>query len=141
MLLSVGQIRREAIALAIEPSDAQRLARRLVEHGRRATSREHVARERRACLHGNLHVVEHAHLRKDAVDLKAAHDTEAGNLGGTQMRDLELVERDPPRRRTHEARQHAEQRRLARAVGADDGVNASGLYAQGQPVECREAGK
>jgi hypothetical protein len=69
---------------------------------------------------GDEHVFEHRHAVERLRNLMGAHDAQPAALRRRQAGDVGAVEMDRAHRRRMGAGKHAEQRRLAGAVGADD---------------------
>ncbi len=65
------------------------------------------------------HVLERGHVLEEADVLERPPDAELRDPVGRLVRDVVAVELDHARRRLVDAREHVEERRLARAVRAD----------------------
>ena len=72
-----------------------------------------------AAVHAHERVLERRHGAEEADVLERAADAERGDLVLRQPGDVLAVEHDLARRRRVGARQHVEERRLARAVRPD----------------------
>src|SRR4029450_4051896 len=72
-----------------------------------------------AILQGDPQVLEHGHAPERPRDLERSRDPQAGSPVGGQPGHLPAAEEDPPRLVAQRARDAADQRGLARPVGAD----------------------
>src|SRR5207237_2541394 len=122
LLLTVGEVTRVLPGQSAEPHQLQQLAAVALRLGVRAARDDEQVLQRRQ-------------LREDADDLEGAPDAAAGDLPG-----FEAV--DPPAAEAHAAGiepldtgDAVEERRLARAVGADEAVDAPGLQRQGDVID------
>src|SRR6266850_6514171 len=122
LLLAVGELARVLAGQLAEPHELQQLAAPPLRL-RARTPRD------------DEQVLQRRQLRKDADDLERAADATAGDLPG-----LEAV--DPLAAEAHAAGVEAldpgdavEERRLARAVGSDQAVDAPGLQRQRDVVD------
>ena len=68
------------------------------------------------------HCVQRGDLGKERVDLEGAHQPAPHAGGGRLCGDVVAIEQDLPGVGLQHARQEVDQRRLARAIGADEGV-------------------
>ncbi len=75
---------------------------------------------------GGEDVLEHRHAAERARDLVRAHQTFAAALGDGRIGHVLAAKAHPPAGRRMSPDQHAEQRRLAGAVGADDADRLAG---------------
>src|SRR6185312_4250603 len=99
---------------ALRDRDAARVARRRLPDAPRV---------RRARLRREAAVFEDAELAEDRRALVAAADAGARAPRLRPARDVVAGEAHAPRARRKLAREHVDERRLAGAVGADDGVD------------------
>jgi hypothetical protein len=100
------------------------------------------ARERRlAAVHQRTdhHVLGRRHAGEGACHLEGARDADARATLGRQPVHRLVVEPDLARRRRVEAGDAVEQRRLARAVGADQADDLAALHAEGHVVVGHQA--
>src|SRR5262249_57827705 len=67
-------------------------------------------------------ILEHAHAREDAGDLEAAGEAAPIDLTRAEIVDREAIEEDAAARGREPAADQVEERGLAGAIGADDGV-------------------
>ena len=81
-------------------------------------------------VYGDLDIFENGEPRKDVGDLERARDPAAANLVSRQSGDLLAVKNDAPAIRLDLSGDEIEQRRLARAVRADDGDERALIHAQ-----------
>src|SRR5262245_2081676 len=75
---------------------------------------------RRLLKRADHHVLDHGHLAERLELLKGAPDSAPADLVGPEPVDGDAVEEDLPGVGRDKAREHVEERGLARAVGADD---------------------
>src|SRR5262249_56002460 len=83
---------------------------------------------------GHQEIVERAHVPEELHVLEGARDAEAGDLVRAKMREIAVAKSDGPAHRPVEAGDAVEDRRLARAVGADQPVDLTRLDAAGYPL-------
>src|ERR1019366_1655917 len=81
-------------------------------------------------------VLQRGHRAEQADVLKRPRDTEAGDHVRPGAADVALAEHDPSGRRLVQAGEHVEQRRLARAVGPDQGHDRVTRYVERYVVDC-----
>src|SRR5215813_7649980 len=130
-LLAAGQRRRRIVDQVIEPQEARRLPRPLGE-GRLALARRLGADHRLPQAFARLvaavehEVLEHREPGEAAGDLKGADQALPADGIGGPARDVTAVEANRPRIRRHQAGNHVEQRRLARAIGPDQAGDTAG---------------
>ena len=89
--------------------------------------------------HRVLQVLPHGQLREDRRDLKSATDPGPGDHVRRLARDVAAVEDHLARGRLQLAGQQIEERRLARAVRADDGVAVALLHLQADVFDRAQA--
>ena len=82
-----------------------------------------------------LEVVEHGEVGEDAPPLRHQRDTRAEDRLGRLAGHVAPLERHAARGRRHEPGDGAEQRRLARAVGADEGHQLARAHLEGDVAE------
>jgi hypothetical protein len=80
-------------------------------------------------------VLEHAHAREDAPSLGHVSDAAADDLVGVEPGDVLAVEQDAPGAGAGPAADGHQQRRLAGAVGADQGHDLAGRHLDVDPVQ------
>src|SRR5262249_11297630 len=79
-------------------------------------------------LRGDPHVLEHAQATEHVRDLKRAADADVGEPISRRAGDVLAAIEDPAAGRLDLAREHVEQRGLARAVRADDRLELAASY-------------
>src|SRR6185369_8756989 len=98
-------------------------------------------RVRRVRLRRETTVLEHAELAEDGRALVAAADAGARTPRLRPARDVVAGEAHAPCARRELAREHVDERRLAGAVGADDGVDLADADVERHAVDRGEAAK
>ena len=124
-LVAVGQRGRGRARPAL---DAHARERRLRPHGRLGAAR--------ADAHGgDHHVLEHAQAAEQAHPLEGPGEPGAGDLIGRPAGQVAAERQDPAAGRRQHAGDHVDQRRLARAVGADQPQDLAALEPQADAVD------
>src|SRR3989442_457981 len=126
LLLAIGQVSGELALEPLEFDEAQQLEGPL--HGRRSVALGH-----------HQEIFERRQLGEDTDHLEGATDALAGDLVGFEPVDRLTVEEHAPLVAPLEAGDAVEERRLARAVGADEAVDAAGLETQRDAVDGQDA--
>ncbi|MNT67033.1 hypothetical protein D3C72_2051460 [compost metagenome] len=90
-------------------------------------------------LQGHAHVLAHRQLREHGRYLERTHDAAARGLRGAFLRDVHAVVHDLAARRDVELGQQIEERRLARAIRADQRMDGAAPHAQVDVVDRHES--
>src|SRR5215510_4362946 len=117
-LLAVREVLGQLVAPGGQPECVQQLGGAGLDVGQ-APERREPPRLAGARLGGDAHVLEDGDLWKNVGDLKRLGDAQAVDRLRRQAGDLTSIEADVAHGRHVQARDHVEERRLARAVRAD----------------------
>ena len=135
-LLDEGEIARPCPGAGAQPHQLQQLARAPARVGLLAARAEGRAHERGAEAAAGAgvaphhHVLERAHAPEEPHLLEGAGDAGTGHAIGAPAGDVPALEGHAARARRQQPGDHVEERGLARAVRADDRVNAPRLHGQ-----------
>ena len=129
---------------AVEPEERQQLAAALSNFGffpAHPRQRERVAGKvtARPRVHADHHVRQHAKRREQREVLERAADAEIGNAVRRQRQQRAIAETDIASLRRVEPAQAVEQRRLSRAVGADEPDDLTFRHVERHTVERNDA--
>ena len=130
-LLAVGEQARRACARGAEADRVETIHRGLVQGLLPRGIAEEAEARSGARLNRQRHVLEGREARQDRGDLERAGEAAPTRCVHRQMRDVLAVEQDLSGIGGQHAGDLVDQRRLAGAVRADDGVQLAGLNGRG----------
>ena len=105
-----------------EPDTRKRCARRVAQLRLAARVTPEAKRVTGVGLHGKRHIIERGEIEKQRGDLERTRQAELAAPIYRQRGDIEAVETNAPRIGSNFARELGNERRLARAIRADHGV-------------------
>ena len=134
-LAAVRQFDRHRIGERREVDRVEQLHRARIERVERARGLPEMKRSAELALQADAHVFEHRQMREHRRDLERADDAAARDLRRLFARDVDAVEVDAAARGLEKLREQVEARGLARAVGADQRMDAAALHFQAHVVD------
>src|SRR5262249_10055007 len=138
-LLAVGEAGREYVRARAETDRLERGARGLAQRGLGARRPPEPEAPSGVRLPGQGHVVEGREVPEDARHLTRARQPAPGAMRRAESRDVLVGEANRARIGGEVARELADERGLARAVGADDRVRLAGRHVEVDAVARQQA--